>query len=191
MLKLKFFAKLKIVLVLIFIAHPVGAQLITRGEVININHEHQVGFVDLSSAQISQGDVLEVYSGNNFITYVEILQVQEALSKFGFVQRKGLVTDPDRFLQIAIGYAVVKVPQGSAHENLEALLSKLHQSESAKKSLQDQLQQQKATIGTAEEQKKQYLSKIQVLNNTVRSLQEKLSRITKILDEKIRIYESR
>jgi hypothetical protein len=169
----------------------VHAQKIAHGEIINVNHTKAIAFTDLTNSKLSMGDIVEIYNNDHFVTYLQVIETQEALSRLAFVTRDGLNTKESVFKDITIGSVVIKVDQGGAQMNLDGILSKLNRYKSAQGSLQQQLHNEKVKINTYEQKQIQNQQNTDQLNQTITTLKDQLLRMTTILDEKIKIYESR
>ena len=180
---------LSLLTALLFLTLPVIADSKVSGKIVNINTELKVAFTDLVPQQVLAGDVVEIYQADTFLTYLEVVETTEAVSKLGFVKKSGLATNLDGFDKIAVGCRVIRLPE-SALPSYDAVLTRLH--DAAEKNAQllaMQAQQQKA-IDLLKKQNDAQLDRFKQLNDKLLSFQKTLTHVDSYLDRQIQHEES-
>lgn len=88
------------------------------GEIININYEYQIAFTDLSNTHLYNNDIVEITHNGEHITYLEVLESSEVITKLvPYKKKREFFTGKD-FDKINIGNKVFKV--SSADSNFES-----------------------------------------------------------------------
>jgi len=75
------------------------------GEIINVSYQHEIAFSDIGQEGLNVGDVLEVLQSGQRVTYLQVIEVSEALSKLGPVNDGTYSTN---FGKVQIGNVVAK-----------------------------------------------------------------------------------
>ena len=142
--------KIILFIALLLFSNPfLHADTKTIGEIVNLTQQHQVAFTDLTSSQVAVGDIVEIFQGQEFLTYLEVVETSKAVSKLGYVQKSGLATSINGFNKISIGSKVVRLELGTK-KSFDAVLSQINN-----------LQQQNAQLSSALEAKTKELENIQ------------------------------
>ncbi len=84
------------------------AQKKVLGEIININYKFRIAFTDLSSFQLSVGEIVEVYQDGKLITDLKVSEVSSAISKLVPQDDQGSSTNYSDFKLIKVGDKISK-----------------------------------------------------------------------------------
>ena len=173
----------------LFLTLPVIADSKVSGKIVNINTELKVAFTDLVPQQVLAGDVVEIYQADTFLTYLEVLETTETVSKLGFVKKSGLATSLDGFNKIAVGCRVVRLPE-SALPSYDAVLSKLHNAAEKNAQLLAAQTNQQKEIDSLKKQNDAQLDHLKLLSDKLLSFQKTLTHVDSYLDRQIQHEES-
>lgn len=88
-----------------------------RGEIININHEYRVAFMDIGRDRIQEGDLVVVSVGNDRNIFLEADDVTAVLARLVPSKQPGFAIGPDEFREIMIGNPVELVARKDAGQS--------------------------------------------------------------------------
>jgi hypothetical protein len=77
-----------------------------RGEIININHEYQVAFIDIGQDRVKEGDIMVVDAGNDVNIFLEVDDATAVLARLVPSKQPGFMIREDDFRKIMIGNPV-------------------------------------------------------------------------------------
>jgi len=166
------------------------AQERMEGEVFNVNAQHRIAFTDISSDSLKKGDIVEIFNNGNFVTYLEVYETSDIMSSLGFVQSKRLKTNESDFDRISIGSTVLKVKQGGAQEDLDALISRINTIEKQSAELKGTLQEKNKLLENLQKEGQSCKQESEDLKKRTSLLKDRLNYLAEIIDKKIYYYES-
>jgi len=180
-----------------------------EGEIINVNHDLQVVFIDIGDRYLKQGDVLEIQTAPGSVVYMQTLDASKVLSKLGLgsivlTHFNAIASDINK---IQIGNRAVKIdftlpekkypgrlydrPSSDVDENFDQGRGELKPG-SEKAGLDGSIQE-KDPAGLEVENDTSYTQecseKIRQLENTILVLKQKLELIKERIDENIKFRE--
>jgi len=156
---------LNLIAILTFLPLSAFAQS-TTGEIINVSYDYKIAFTDLSQNQLNIGDVVEVFNGRQFTTYLQVLETSSVVSKLGSVESNISSDFHTDFDKISIGNTVIKRSD---------IPSQKQAADQVQKSIQTSPASAPASNKTAQELQ-DALERVDDLNKLNRELEEKIKR---------------
>ena len=146
----------------------------TIGEIVNVSPQHQVAFADLTSSQLAVGDVVEIFQGEEFLTYLEVIEASPEISKLGYVKKAGLATSLDGFKKISVGVKAIRLPQGS-DASFDALLTQIYNLKEKNSQLTNSLNAKTQEFQEVQKQSDQAQQKLKLLKEKFTALKAALN----------------
>ena len=88
------------------------AQSKVVGEIINVNQDYRIAFSDLNNSQLNVGEVVEIYKEDKFLTYLEVFESSNVISKLMPIETGTRFKTEVTFDKINVGNRVVKIASG-------------------------------------------------------------------------------
>ena len=91
-------------------------------EIININHDQKIIFVDLGRDVLSIGDVMNV-DGADHPIYLEVLETSDAVSKLRISKNEKYYSNVSEFDGVTVGMKVIRIFAAGDHGHQPSLVS--------------------------------------------------------------------